>query len=183
MEFAKKSYETYKSYHRAAYPYAPVPTFEEWYQISFDTSNQLNLPGVASQVTQHSTPNSPCFDSEEKAEKEPTSSKRVAKRETWPDIQTNVLVESWKEYFLDLETFKQPSAWLKVKDKVDSAGPEKSMKQIKTKLRNMKDSYRQAKDNNKKTGSSPQFPKYYHVFDEILGNRDVMSLHYVKESQ
>ena len=38
-----------------------------------------------------------------------------------------------------IETYRQPSAWLKVKAAVDNHGPEKSVKQIKAKLGRLKD--------------------------------------------
>ena len=41
------------------------------------------------------------------------------------------------------------------------------------KIRNLKDIYKNAKENNAKTGSFPTFPQYFHDFDEVLGCRAV----------
>ena len=54
--------------------------------------------------------------------------------------------------------------------------------QIKGKLRNLKDAYKQARDNNKQTGKSPIFCPFYKDFDdEIFGARDTVNLSYAKE--
>ena len=51
------------------------------------------------------------------------------KGESWGKQQTAILVNTWKENFADLETLKQPSAWLKIKHQVDKHGP-KPLKHI-----------------------------------------------------
>ena len=74
------------------------------------------------------------------------------------------------------------SVWVKIKVKIDKLRKEKSMKQIKDKLWNLRDLYKQAKGSNKKTGRSPVFsPYYYQDFDEILGTRDVICLQHSRE--
>ena len=55
------------------------------------------------------------------------------------------------------------------------------MKQIKDKLRNLKDAYKQARDNNKQTGKSPILCPFHGDFDEIFGPRDTANLPYAKE--
>ena len=60
-------------------------------------------------------------------------------------------------------------------------GLEKTVKQIKAKLARLKDAYKQAKDNNSKSGASPQYCQYYNDFDEVLGERDTISFKNVKE--
>ena len=47
------------------------------------------------------------------------------------------------------------------------------MKQIKDKLRNLKDAYKQARDNNKQTGKLPILCPFHEDFDEIFGARDM----------
>ena len=44
--------------------------------------------------------------------------------------------------FKDLESAKQNTDWLKIKDHGNDAGLDKTMKQIKDKLRNPKDAYK-----------------------------------------
>ena len=60
-------------------------------------------------------------------------------------------VNSLKHLYEEIETFKQPSAWTKVKSLVGKLGQPKSATQMKNELRNLKDFYKQAKDNNKRT--------------------------------
>ena len=59
--------------------------------------------------------------------------------------QTDMLIPMWKECYKYLESTNQCSVWVKIKVKIDKVGKEKSIKQIKDKLRNLKDLYKQAK--------------------------------------
>ena len=68
-----------------------------------------------------------------------STSKKTVKRDSWSNNQTGALINAWKENFYEIETYRQPNAWLKVKAAVDNHGPEKSVKQIKAKLRRVKD--------------------------------------------
>ena len=72
------------------------------------------------------------------------------KRDRWTAKQTEVLVTMWKENYKELESSKQHSVWMRIKNKIDGLGNPKTLKQIKTKLRNMKDAYKVSQDNNKK---------------------------------
>ena len=58
-------------------------------------------------------------------------------------------------YVRELESSQRGGVWIKVKISVDQAGPEKSVQQCKDKFRKLKDSYKAAKDHNKKTGVDP----------------------------
>ena len=91
------------------------------------------------------------------------------------------MINAWKENFYEIETYRQPSAWLKVKAAVDNHGREKSVKQIKAKLGRLKDAYKQVKDSNSRTGAAPQSRPYYNDFDKLLGERDIVSFKQVKE--
>ena len=68
-----------------------------------------------------------------------------------------------------------------MKQEIDKKGLSKSVTQIKSKLRNMKDAYKKAKDNSSQTGTSSIYPPFYNEFEEMLGFRDVINLRYVKE--
>ena len=68
-----------------------------------------------------------------------------------------------------------------MKHEIDKKGLSKSVTQIKSKLRNMKDAYKKAKDNNSQAGTSPIYPPFYNELEEMLGSRDVINLKYVKE--
>ena len=79
------------------------------------------------------------------------------------------------------ESSKQHSIWILIKNKIDAAGKPKTLKQIKTKIRNLKDAYKACKDNNKKPGKSPAFCLYFQDFDEILGTTDVVNFPHARE--
>ena len=64
----------------------------------------------------------------------------------------------WKKCYKDLESTKQYSVWMKSKVEIDKLGKEKLIKQMKHKLRNLKDLYKQAKDNIKKREGLQCFP-------------------------
>ena len=95
--------------------------------------------------------------------------------------QIKVLIYWWKAYYDELQTAKQHSLWAKIKVEIDKLGNLKSLKQIKDKLRNLKDTYKQARVNNKQAGKSPIFCPFYEDFDEIFGARDTVNLPYAKE--
>ena len=78
-----------------------------------------------------------------------------------------------------METFKQPSAWLKINHQLDKHRSPKSLKQIKSKLRILKESYKNAKENNNKMGASTIFNPHFHVFDEVLRTRGAVNLRHV----
>ena len=54
----------------------------------------------------------------------------------------------WKDLFQEIETVKQPSAWLRMKQEIDKKELSRLVTQIKNKLRNMKDVCEKAKGNN-----------------------------------
>ena len=56
------------------------------------------------------------------------------------------------------------------------------LRQTKSQLRTLKESYKNAKENNNKTGASPIFSPHFHVFDEVLGTRDTVNLRHVLET-
>ena len=87
----------------------------------------------------------------------------------------------WKDLFQEIETFKQSSTWPKMKTEIDKKGLSKLVTQIKSKLCNMKEAQKNAKDNNSKTGTSLTYPPFYNDFEEMLASRDVINLKYVKE--
>ena len=48
-------------------------------------------------------------------------------------------------------------------------------------MRNLKDSYKAARDKNKKIGTSPTYSPYFEDFDEVLGTRDVINTPFAVE--
>ena len=67
------------------------------------------------------------------------------------------------------------SAWAKIKVSVDAAGPTKSIQHCKDKIKNLKDTSKQAKDNNERSGEAPQTNMYFQDFDQVSGKRDGIS--------
>ena len=57
-----------------------------------------------------------------------STSKKTLKRDSWSNNQTGALINAWKENFYEIERYRQPSAWLKVKAAVDNHGPKEPVK-------------------------------------------------------
>ena len=114
------------------------------------------------------------------SEENKVESKKTCKRESWSKQQATVLVNSWKHLYKEIETFKQPTAWLKVKELVDKHSQPKSVIQIKNKLRNLK-LLQTIQRQQQKTGTSPSCSTFYHDFDEVVGTWDVVNLQYVTQ--
>ena len=163
-----KWYERYTEYFRITFPFAALPTYEEWFNdVSATSAAGVSTADERSRICREQTKERP--------------GEKGNKRESWTKEQSVILVNMWKDLFLEIKTFKQPSAWLKMKTEIDKKGLSKSITQIKSKLRNMKDAYEKSKDNNSKTVTSPIYPPFYNDFEEMLASRDVINLKYVKE--
>ena len=106
-------------------------------RISNDTSDILH----ASDSTNSSNNNTPV-----NCEEDMLESKKNCRGEGWSKQPAAALVDSWKHLQKKTETFNQPSVWIKVKKLVGKHGQPKSLRQIKNKLRNFKDYFKQAKD-------------------------------------
>ena len=65
----------------------------------------------------------------------------------------------WKENIQGIESGKSRVIYAKIKAETDTLETLKNTKQIREKLRNLKGSYKVAKENNRKSGSAPEFPK------------------------
>ena len=65
----------------------------------------------------------------------------MEKKESWSKQKAAGQVNSWKHLYKENETFKQPSALLKVKELVNKHGQPKTVIQIEKKLRNFKGFY------------------------------------------
>ena len=74
-----------------------------------------------------------------------------------------------------MESSKSGEAWQKIVREVNKAGPFKSIKQCKDKLRNLKQSYKDAKSNNKTTGRPPKRSPFFDELDEVLGSRPIIT--------
>ena len=94
----------------------------------------------------------------------------------WTNPQTEKLVELWKANIVLIEFSRSHETWLKITAEIDKLGKQKTVLQCRSKIRNLKDIYKNAKGNNAKTGSSPTFPQYFHHFDEVPSCRAVVNM-------
>eukprot|EP00112_Aurelia_sp_Birch-Aquarium-sp1_P016995 Seg390.4 transcript_id=Seg390.4/GoldUCD/mRNA.D3Y31 product="Myb/SANT-like DNA-binding domain-containing protein 1" protein_id=Seg390.4/GoldUCD/D3Y31 len=107
--------------------------------------------------------------------------KKEEKNCRWSEIQARSLIIEWKENVTELESSRNRQAWTKIINNVNKNGPKKTVNQAKKKLSNLKDTYKKAKDSNKKSGAAPDFPQFYNDFDEILSCRPIVELDLVRE--
>ena len=176
---------------------SPLTSFDEWLKQNYYFTNTLkvNLPSSSSLQKERAV-SSPTYyaipgtsvETRETQENTSTqastnelSTSEKKKRERWSESQTKTLVYLWKEHFRDLQTSKQHLIWIKIKTAVNEKGPEKTLKQLKDKIQNLKDAYKAVRDNNKKTGASPTYSPYFEDFDEVLGTRDVINTPFAVE--
>ncbi|XP_065065190.1 uncharacterized protein LOC135691266 [Rhopilema esculentum] len=93
-------------------------------------------------------------------------------RSKWSRAQTDTLVNSWKDEFDELENNRNPLAWKRILRDINRKGGKKSMDQLKKKLRNLKDRFKEAKKRSKSSRGRRHFPKYYDIFNDLLGARE-----------
>ena len=98
----------------------------------------------------------------------------------WTSEQTATLVALWKENHEKLESAENKTTWDKIVLEVNQFPEKKTLKQCKDKIRNLNQQYKDAKHQNKQTGNSPTTSAFYEDFDEVLGNRPVITLPGVK---
>ena len=98
------------------------------------------------------------------------------RRNRWSAEQTDTLVSSWRECFVQLESHKNAEARRKIIAAVNKKGPAKTVWQGKNKLQNLKDRYKDAKSKKKRSGEARNLPKYFDIFDDVLGTRSVVRL-------
>ena len=181
-------YQQYCQYIRSNFQNMPVPDYNDWYRENFVTSNQIGANNYS-----NSSSNFSCRQERQEgtssAKKDETANTLnlkeqeglpnetgKSKRDRWGKQQTAVLMNAWKDNVKIIESHNNHQGWNRIKAKVDEVGPEKTIKQIKDKIRNLKDLYKAAKDNNKKSGAEPQTSPHYDIFDEVLGTRACQNL-------
>ena len=84
-----------------------------------------------------------------------------------PNILPRVVVAMGKENIQGIESGKSRVIYVKIKAEIDTLGT-------------LKDCNKKAKENNRKSGSVPQFPPFCHDFDEVLSDRAVVKIAEVK---
>ena len=107
-----------------------------------------------------------------------TADERCGTSARWTDQQTSVLIALWKENLAHVESARNAEAWQKILAEVNKAGPKKSMKQCRDKLRNLKMQYKNVKQaQGKEADNGPvKIPRHYDELDEVLGTRAVIAV-------
>lgn len=101
----------------------------------------------------------------------------------WSIAETDALVYAWRDSFVELESAKSATAWRRILETVNEKGNgRKTLEQVKKKLRNLKDRYKEAKAKSKRSGEAGSFPKYFEIFDEVLGTRSLVQFGEVRET-
>ena len=138
----ERCYNQYNSYFKQCFPFPPCPTFEECAEKNrLFTLGSVEVPRQTRNL-EPSEEFATASTIEGEYDTSESTSMKTLKRDSWSNNQTGTLINAWKENFYEIETYRQPSAWLKVKAAVDNHGPEKSVKQIKAKLKRLKDAYK-----------------------------------------
>ena len=144
-------------------------------------SGYMQMPGYVQQPVQQMPSHDTVPQHQSQYEKGKAKEKYTASGK-WDEKQAGVLVKLWKEKLKEIESSRSNEAWKFIMTKVNEAGPaQKTAKQCKDKIRNLKDAYKKAKANNKTSGASPEFTPFFDDFDEMLATRDVIELPLVTE--
>jgi len=193
----RTEYELFLRNFHALHGFLPPPSYEEWVYnfnpVGFPNNSnprrnvQTNLPANMSAnayALNQSTVHVPVTATASNVCGARTSVyKNVASNETranWSLAEEDILVIAWKENVLHLETTDKNLAWTKIASSVCSVG-NKTLKQCKDKIRNLKDLYKAAKDKNKRTGESLNTSPFYATFDEVLGCKHNITMPHVTE--
>ena len=105
--------------------------FENTYTTNNNTYTDNNTANNINEASENNSDAESCVSTESEVSK--------GKRERWNTQQTEVLVNMWKDHYKELESSKQHSIWILIKNKIDAAKKPKTLRQIKTKIRNLKD--------------------------------------------
>ena len=103
-----------------------------------------------------------------------------SKRAHWTTVEEEVLVAAWQENYHLLDSLRRDEGWAKILSCVETVGA-KTLKQIKKKIDNLKEAYKEAKLLNKETGEELHKSPYFDIFEKMIGNRHMIKLPHVKE--
>ena len=132
------------------------PSFFEQYGDRLG-KEQRHSPAFA--VEQRNSPNPVNFGSHSSDKDEGDGNDGDKGRNKWSAEQTDTLVASWRECFVQLESHKNHEAWRKIIAAVNKKGSAKTVSQGKKKLQNLKDRYKDAKSKHKRSGKARNLPK------------------------
>ncbi|XP_072174627.1 uncharacterized protein [Diadema setosum] len=93
----------------------------------------------------------------------------------WTIYETAILINLWREDAIFSQvaatTTRSKKVYDAISEKLKSVGIEKTAKQVKSKLKNLKAEYKKEKDSNIRSGRERKISKYYDILDEVLGGR------------
>ena len=93
---------------------------------------------------------------------------------TWGEDEVKVLLEIWGDEKIQSEmdgAKRKHPLHEKIATKMKTKGYNRDADQIKTKIKNLKSTYRSIKDHNNKTGNDKKTSQFYDELDAILGHR------------
>ena len=144
-------------------------------------SSYMQMPGYLQQPVQQLPSHDTGSQHQSQCEQGKAKEKYTASGK-WDEKQAGVLVKLWKEKLKEVERSRSNEAWKFIMTKVNEAGPaQKTAKQCKDKIRNLKDACKKAEANNETSGASPEFTPFFDDFDKMLATRDVIELPLVTE--
>lgn len=109
-------------------------------------------------------------------------------RVKWGDEERKILQQIWVEHFLDLKKKRTNAVWEKITQDLNelckdlSEFSPKSTSQVKTKIKNLNDAYKDAKTKNSQTGNAREMSPYFEVIDEVPGTREATCPTHVLEA-
>ena len=92
----------------------------------------------------------------------------------WSDDEVKALLAVWGESKIQDEldgAVRNKAVFVDISKKMKELGYDRDWRQCRVKIKNLKKSYRDVKDNNGETGRGRKTCKFYKELDEILGHR------------
>ena len=105
-----RCYQRCAEYFGITFSFAAPLTYQEWI-------NDISATSAAEVSSTADERSGICREQTKKCQGE-----KGNKRESWTKEQSAIIVNLWKDLFQEIETFKQPSSWLKMKNEIDKKG-------------------------------------------------------------
>ncbi|KAI8490820.1 hypothetical protein Bbelb_316130 [Branchiostoma belcheri] len=110
---------------------------------------------------------------------------REGVRCTWSAPETRLLISVWSEdaILLQLESARNKVAYIKIMERLTAAGYNRTLEQIKRKVRDLRMAHRKVRDNNSRSGRGRVTCPFYEELDVFLGGREAIDPQSLLESQ
>lgn len=100
------------------------------------------------------------------------------KKIKWNEDETKILLQIWSECRESLKKKRNKAVWDTITEDLNDICKDldgftaRNASQVKTKMKNLLDAYKDAKTKNSKTGNNRETSPFYDIIDEVIGTRE-----------